>query len=136
MPTRQEHIAKAEGNVRFANSVLPTSPANIDWALIAMFYAGVHFVEAYLAELNQHIRSHATRDNFLGRERELRPIYREYGELKYFGFNARYEMQTFTANDISEARPALEKIEQHIKAAIEKRNQPRTHSASGGSGSV
>jgi hypothetical protein len=36
---------------------------------------------------------------FVGRDVKLRKIYSEYQDLKYFGYNARYEMQKFTASE-------------------------------------
>jgi len=79
-----------------------------------LFYAAMHYVEAYLATVGQHLRSHTTRDNFVGRDARLRRIYSEYQDLKYYGYNARYEMQTFNAADVADATADLTTVKSHI----------------------
>ena len=66
-----------------------------------LFYAAMHYVEAYLAKSSVHLRSHTTRDNAISRDGALRKIFREYSDLKYFGYNARYEVSGFKANDVT-----------------------------------
>ena len=75
----------------------------------------MHYVEAYLAGMGIHLRSHTTRDSYLGRNSNLRPIYAEYQDLKYYGYNARYEVSRFTAGDVAnEAVKDFEKIKSQI----------------------
>ena len=115
MPAKHEHVAKANGNETFARSLPLDSQAGIDWALVAIFYAAMHYVEAYLALSNTHLRSHTTRDNAVGRDSNLRKIFHEYQDLKYFGYNARYEPPQFKATDVH--KDALPKFEV-VKATI------------------
>lgn len=115
MPSKQDHKTKADGNAAFALSLNLDSQTRIDWALIVLFYAAMHYVEAYLAAMSIHLRSHTTRDSYLGRDSNLRPIYAEYQDLKYYGYNARYEVCTFTANDVTDAAAKhFEKIKAQI----------------------
>ena len=92
MPSKQEHITKAEGNATFALSLELTSQPRIDWALVALFYAALHYVEAYLATQTVHLRSHTARDSVVAREPILKKIFSQYQDLKFYGFTARYEM--------------------------------------------
>jgi hypothetical protein len=101
VPSKFEHITKADGNAAFAMSLPLDSQTRIDWPLIALFYAAMHYVEAYLATLGQHVRSHTTRDTFLGRDANLRKIYSEYQDLKFYGYAARYEAFRFKAEDVT-----------------------------------
>jgi hypothetical protein len=111
VPSKQQHIAKAEGNLSFATSLSLRNPFNIDWALVSLFYAAMHYVEAYLAAVsNIHSSSHRSRDTTMGREPNLREVYKEYQELKFFGYNARYEMQVFEPQDFDRALPRFEEI--------------------------
>ena len=103
MPSRDEHVAKAEGNEAFAVSIEPNGQARIDWKLIVLFYAAMHYVEAYLAMNSTHLRSHTARDSYISRETNLRKVRISYGHLKFFGYNARYEADTFTAQDVQDA---------------------------------
>jgi len=91
----------------------------IDWALVILFYAAVHYVEAYLAVSNQHLRSHAARDNVIGRDGYLKRIYMEYQDLKFYGFSARYEACAFRAEDVTGiAAKALQTIKSHLSPKL------------------
>ena len=118
LPSKEEHIAKAEGNSALALSMTLENQPKIDWALVILFYSAMHYVEAYLATLGQHLRSHTTRDNFVGRDARLRKIFSEYQDLKYYGYNARYEMQKFTAADVTDAATSLATVEAYIRTIL------------------
>ena len=119
MPAKQEHVQKAEGNAAFALSLTLDSKPKIDWALIALFYAAMHYVEAYLATQNIHLRSHQTRDNAIGRDSKLKKIFVDYQDLKYYGYAARYEPSTFTPKDVTGmAAPGFATIKAHIKPLL------------------
>lgn len=67
MPSRDEHLAKAQGNETFAVSITHENQTKIDWTLVILFYVAVHYVEAYLAvQLSVHARSHTMRDRYVG----------------------------------------------------------------------
>lgn len=118
MPTREQHITKADGNAAFALSLPLDNQPQIDWALVALFYAAMHYVEAYLAPA-VHLKSHEARDTYISREAHLRLIFKEYAHLKYFGFNARYEVYGFRARDVEdEAAKDFETIKTHIATKL------------------
>jgi len=111
MPSRDEHVRKAEGNEKFAATIKPENQAQIDWLLVVLFYTALHYIEAYLDKhLNQHVRSHTTRDKYVGKESNLRKIFKPYGHLKYMGYTARYDLVGFTPKDTQEAQKDLEAI--------------------------
>ena len=103
-----------------AMRVSPTSlthetQTKIDWTLVVLFYAAVHYVEAYLAaQLGIHVRSHQTRDNYIARESNLRKIFGPYQHLKFYGYNARYEIFGFKTKDTQDAQNDLAQIKAHI----------------------
>ncbi len=115
MPTRDEHIQKAEGNETFAATLPSTNQTAIDWTLVVLFYAAVHYVEAYLDKRwGVHIRSHTTRDKYFGKEANLKKVFSPYSHLKYYGYNARYEVSGFTATDTQSATKYLAEIKAQI----------------------
>jgi hypothetical protein len=59
-------------------------------------------------------RTLAESSQYISKESHLRKIFLEYQHLKYFGFNARYEVIGFTAQDVTEAAQDYEKIRVHI----------------------
>lgn len=104
MPSRDEHVLKAEGNEAFAGTIEPTSQARIDWKLVVLFYTAMHYVEAYLAKnMQMHLRSHTTRDSYVSKESNLKKVRVSYGHLKFYGYNARYEIDGFTIKDVQDA---------------------------------
>ncbi|MEO8027780.1 MAG: hypothetical protein ABI823_14955 [Bryobacteraceae bacterium] len=115
MPAKDIHVQKANANEAFAMSLPLDSQVRVDWTLIALFYSAMHYVEAYLAISNTHLRSHTTRDQYVGRDANLKKIWSQYQDLKFFGYNARYEAPQFTARDVTtNALPQLAMV----KAAI------------------
>jgi hypothetical protein len=119
VPTKDEHVNKASENEAFASGLNVNSQASINWKLVVLFYTALHYVEAYLADaLGQHGRSHTTRDNYVARETNLRPIKNEYGHLKFYGYNARYEPDQFTQNDVQDALNDLAQLKNHIQPLL------------------
>jgi hypothetical protein len=111
LPIHSDHVNKAKGNEAFADAISPNSQAQIDWKLVVLFYAALHYVEAYLAkQMGVHLRSHTTRDSYVSKESNLKKVRTQYGHLKFFSYNARYEMDKFTANDVNEATEYLAEL--------------------------
>jgi hypothetical protein len=119
VPSKGEHVQKADGDANFALALPLTSQPNIDWALIALFYAAMHYIEAYMATKGQHLRSHETRDKMVARDSNLRKIFKEYADLKYYGYVARYEPYQFKATDVtSSAAPQFQTLKTHIASLL------------------
>jgi len=71
----------------------------------------MHYVEAYVAKvMEMHLRSHQTRDSYIAKEANLKKIRVSYGHLKYYGYNARYELDGFTVKDVLEAKEYLAQL--------------------------
>ena len=82
---------------------------------MVLFYAAVHYVEAYLAiKMNVHLRSHTTRDTYVGRLADLKKIFSAYQHLKFYGYNARYEVCGFTPQDTQDALKDIAAIRNQI----------------------
>ena len=100
MPQKQDHVAKAKHDEEFVSSLdLATSPY-LDWAITALFYSALHYVEAYFATMKRHSPDHRTRDSAIQRDSKIRGIYNDYSELKNFSINARYYMIPFSESDL------------------------------------
>jgi len=119
MATQKEHISKADNNASFAKSLELKSQVNIDWALTALFYSGVHYVDAYLEKIGSlpHMHdTHGKRDKLVVLDSNLNKIRNEYFDLKNFGIAARYYCRATKAEKVTkEAIPALEKLKAHLK---------------------
>jgi hypothetical protein len=111
MPTREQHVQKAADNEAFAGRLETASQVSVNWKLVVMFYVAVHYVEAYLAKtMGTHLRSHTTRDAYIARETNLRKIGAAYMHLKFYGYNARYEVDQFTPKDVTDASGYLASV--------------------------
>jgi hypothetical protein len=67
LPSCQEHLAQAIHNETLAALIVRVSPRHADWAVVAAFYAALHYAEAYLACRGLHSPSHAARAQSLKR---------------------------------------------------------------------
>lgn len=89
----------------------------VDWAVVALFYAAVHYVEAHLAKNAPpvHSSNHEKRDNAITSSAVLKPLWKNYRELKNQSRLARYEAHiVFTRKDVNDAKVRLDAI----KAAL------------------
>lgn len=90
MPYRDDHLGQAQHNREFFDSInVALYP---DWAVTALVYAGLHYIDAFLAIQNPpiHPGRHDIRDNLVARLAELRPISNNYWALKNSSRTARY----------------------------------------------
>ncbi|MGA3322941.1 MAG: hypothetical protein ABSF45_00575 [Terriglobia bacterium] len=114
MPTTPEHRAKAENNEFLVDTL--ENPF-WDWAINGVFYAALHYVEAYFASRVPavHPSTHTIRDNHIHRDKTLKPIYVDYRQLEDESRNARYDAgMKFTQSDVGMARGCLDRIKKVI----------------------
>jgi hypothetical protein len=114
VPSKDEHLKKARIDEEFVESLDISKPGHLDWAITALFYAGLHYVEAYFATRKKHSPDHRTRDSSIQRDVSIKQIYRDYNELKNFSINARYYMYPFGASDLASLKPHLTNIKRLI----------------------
>ena len=111
MPSRSEHIAKAEANeeaVRFLENDHP------DWAVTALFYAAVHWVDAVLDgidEVSIHPKQHRQRRRGIARQPELRTIAEHYRALQDASVVSADRAQATQAAVVAALNAAAERIE-------------------------
>ena len=116
MPLKSDHLNKARHDETFVSSLDIDSTSFIDWAITAMFYAALHYVEAYFATQGKHSPDHRIRDSSIRRDLNIRKIFNDYNELKNFSINARYYMYPFKPSDVTaNLQPRLESLKTHVK---------------------
>lgn len=114
MSTLRDHKVKAAHNETLAASL--TAPF-YDWAVTVYFYAAVQYIEAHFSKNMPpfHSPSHYKRDSAIGLSKTLKPIWRDYRELKNQSGLARYEAHiNFKASDVSKAKAKLDTIKSVI----------------------
>ena len=120
--TISEYIEQAEHNAEFAQYIRDKQSKCLDWSATCLFYAAVHFVNAYLRKFEIPIpRRHRGDNGGLGRtnivqsEPQLSVIYPEYRHLDDESRDARYELKKISARDYDKfLRPKLDKISNFI----------------------
>ena len=122
MATKEEHFEKAHRNHIFARSLNLDNQTNLEWAFVALFYSGVHYVEAYCEKMHVHSHrhgSHTKREKLMALDSQLSEVYREYLDLKNFSILARYYCRPMTVSDFEEvALPAHETIRTKIQSIL------------------
>ncbi len=92
MPGKAKHLAEAEWNEQAADALLQTQFA--DWAVVALFYAALHLVDAYLAS-TVHPKDHTERFSVIA-VTPLERIYADHRELYQRSLDARYGCVAFS----------------------------------------
>jgi uncharacterized protein (UPF0332 family) len=116
LPTKPEHISKAERNEKFAETVSKT--AYLDWAVTIIFYAALHYVDAILAVSGIHPDNHTQRDAAIGTNETLRIVRPEYRLLETVSQNARYRAMKIEAADLAEAQKNFTTLRAHLRGRM------------------
>lgn len=120
MPNRDDHLAQAVHNRAFYDSI--NRELYTDWAIIVIFYAALHYIDAFLATVPYppiHPGRHDVRDNSVRDLAQLRPIYSEYRTLKDQSRTARYYPPShFTQNHLETSLLFLERIRTALRPYV------------------
>ena len=117
MPTSEQHRQKAEHNERA--SVDFEAGLYVDWAVTALFYAAVHWIDAYLVQYWPSPGNHADRFELMRRERAVRPIRALYQDLYQRSLDSRYNCEAFQIRDVQRLRQArFEPIRRHLEGLL------------------
>ena len=119
------HVSKAKRNERFYRKHdLDTSAFN-EWAVIALFYASVHYVDAVLSQdtsLSDEFRdpgNHLNRNKAVSRCKNLLPIALQYLELYDRSIEARYSQTCFPEGSLHNIKTSLfEPIQSHLRKCL------------------
>lgn len=104
MPSKSEHLSKADSNRKFVDALELRSPTSFGWALTALFYSALHYVEAYNAKFNTHFSKHELRNKDIQGNPVLNPIWGDYRDLSEFSWNARYNYVNYGQKELDEAK--------------------------------
>lgn len=112
-----EHLAKADHHRDVAQALIGplasqiSQPPPLDWAVVAAFYAAVHYVNAYLWETRRFDPgTHPNRSAAVRAEPALRPAAPAYLRLQDLGFQARY---------VADYQPDAQSIHDRIQSDLE-----------------
>jgi len=91
MGSRTSHLAQAQHNQELADELAKPPMKYIDWVVITLFYATVHYFEAFWAHNGWHSEDHGDRGEYVQRQfsRDIRTR-KNYKSLMESGWLARY----------------------------------------------
>lgn len=125
----EEHLMVARRNEAAAHTNEEPHP---EWAVTALFYAALHYVEAYwfvtaaAQGYDPHCTSHEERSPAVAKY--LNPIYKHYRALEKASRDARYRAIPFSKYDVQDLRnKRLAPLKQHILQEIQpQKRTPKT----------
>lgn len=93
------HLTQAKHNEEFYGSIDAT--AHSDWCVTALFYATLHYVEAFLVKKKLTAIRHDERWRMILDDPTLKPLHGSYRRLQERSREARYDGRSFTTAEIS-----------------------------------
>jgi hypothetical protein len=119
MPSKLEHLSKAEHNENFYQSFDLNTTPYLDWVVNGIFYSAVHYIESYLSSQGKEPQTHWERTQDIRDDNNLDNIFfRKYMSLKDDSEGGRYNMQTFTPGEIQLIIRQLYDIKDYLKRYI------------------
>lgn len=108
--TIEEYLQQAAHNFEFAAYIRNSRPECLDWSVTSLFYAAVHYVNAYFKKSGIAIpRRHTSpdskapgRSNLVQKDPILSRIYDPYRNLDDESRDARYELKRVSASHYDE----------------------------------
>lgn len=99
MASKDAHLWQAAHNETLYSQLLTTE--FLDWAVTAIFYSALHYIDAYLATKDIHpSRHYKGRTPLVSRESNIKDIYGKYERLKNKSEAARYDVKHFTQAEV------------------------------------
>ena len=121
-----DYMLQANHNAELASYLRREKTTYLDWAATCLFYAAIHYVNAYLTHRDVPIpRRHRTqgglrgRSNIISADASLKTIYRAYRHLDDESRDARYELKKPSPEDYDRYLVTqLDRIRQFAISAI------------------
>ena len=122
MATAEDYLLQADRNAevacRLAGTANARPPISLQWAVVCVFYAGVHYINAYLKRRTGAVpRSHGDRQTCVS-SRMSEPVYEALMELKAACDGARYKLIDPTGPDYRAALAELDVIRTYVNEEL------------------
>ena len=110
LPSVTQHLSWAENNEGLVEIFRTTDSFEINWAIPVVFYAAVHYVDAYLVRFRQRQHDHFGREREVQIDPYLSTIWKDYRRLKNLSRAARYECAPYFLKELNESKLRLASI--------------------------
>jgi uncharacterized protein (UPF0332 family) len=115
MPTQAQHLTQATRNAN-AVDLIQEEGRVLEWAATALFYQGLHLVNAFLLQYKLSPSNHRDRQKAV--HLMMRSVSAEYDELASAGQGARYHCRRFSDSEITDLRAAVTVIDAHVRTEL------------------
>jgi hypothetical protein len=102
LATEDQHLSQFEHNQAVAQRLALST--DFDWAMTALFYAGLHLMQAYLVRIGVTAETHIQRERQILMIPELSPLMDAYRMLRDHSEDARYECRAFSREEFEAIR--------------------------------
>ena len=101
MLNAQDHLALAERNEQFAETLALLPQRFTEWEVTTLFYSALHYASAFLVTQGHHPENHSHRNSLV---RGLTGIGTDYRNLYSLSLDDRYRGVAFTPRRVGEIR--------------------------------
>ncbi|HEY1218782.1 MAG: hypothetical protein ABSE42_06635 [Bryobacteraceae bacterium] len=125
MPREDQHRAKAERNEQFADQLDLSDVVQENWAVVAAFYAALHYTEQFfVAADGTSCYGHEERNNRFKSDFRIRAAYPSFEFLYSLSKKARYHCDPLPLSVYQkQAKPRLAAVKRQMDFAIQKLRQ-------------
>lgn len=115
----EQHWRRADHNLAAYAYLAQGWQSFNDWQITTLFYAALHYVNAYFASQGSSVpQSHRDRNFLVAKNSNLRPVAGDYDDLYYWSRQARYTSARLpNANDLYDVD--LVRLRRHISRLID-----------------
>lgn len=120
MPLDEQHRERAESNERFADALEKSDSTSENWAVVAAFYAALHYTEQlFVRDGGPPCSDHKERLNRFKCDTRINSAYPSYKYLFELGYAARYKLYPLPILAYTKlAKPRLVTVKQQIDNVI------------------
>ncbi len=104
MPLSAEHLERARENEQFAESLDFSLTIDYAWAITALFYSALHYVDAYCVKYIHKPISHDDRERIMDGNLFLSEILKPYMTLQHASKQARYHLAPLGPAELERAK--------------------------------
>jgi hypothetical protein len=116
MPPDTRHTQKAIRNEQFASELDTANPVKESWAVIAVFYSALHYVQSVLQTSGvDDAFNHKRRAEEIARDPILKYIAGPYDWLQKLSELARYKCKPLPGKAYTDAKARLEAVKKQVE---------------------
>ena len=101
MLTARDYLALAERNEQFVEAIASLPQRFPEWEITTLFYAALHYANAFLATRGHAPGNHARRNELIT---NLTNVGQDYHDLYRLSLNARYRGVSYTQHRVDEIK--------------------------------